>query len=181
MVRARLRRFFLQIDRAPVGIKRHHPIAPSILDPVGKHRGPLWLRTGLLQQRRQPMAIKHIVPQHQRRRSTLQKLLGQHQRLGNAFGTGLRPVVQTQAPLLAITQQPGKARQVFGGGNQQDLADPGQHQHTERVIHHRFVVQRQQLLGHHLRGGIQPGAGATGQQDAASFGNHGNNGLELGC
>jgi len=42
----------------------------------------------------------------------------------------------------------------------------------QRVVHHRLVVHRQQLLGKHLRDRVQPRAGATGQYDATPHSDH---------
>ena len=36
----------------------------------------------------------------------------------------------------------------------------------QRVVHHRLVVHRQQLLAHGQRGRVQPRAGAAGEDDA---------------
>ena len=48
----------------------------------------------------------------------------------------------------------------------EDVADAGEHQHRQRVVHHRLVVHRQQLLGDALRDGMQARAAAAGQNDA---------------
>ena len=49
------------------------------------------------------------------------------------------------------------------------LADPGQHQHDERVIDHRLVVDRQQLLAGGECQRIQPGACPACENDAPSM------------
>jgi hypothetical protein len=46
------------------------------------------------------------------------------------------------------------------------VADARQHQGAQRVVDHRLVVDRQQLLADALRDRIQPGAGAAGEDDA---------------
>ena len=48
----------------------------------------------------------------------------------------------------------------------QDVADAGQHQRAERVVDHRLVVHRQQLLADRERRRMQPRAGAAGEDDA---------------
>ena len=50
--------------------------------------------------------------------------------------------------------------------NQQDVADAGQHQHRQRIIDHRLVVDRQQLLVDGERRRIKPRARAAGENNA---------------
>ena len=70
------------------------------------------------------------------------------------------------AEVGAVAEQLAKARQVLRRGDDQDVADAGEHQHRQRVVHHRLVVHRQQLLGDALRDGVQPRAAAAGEDDA---------------
>ncbi|MNC73973.1 hypothetical protein D3C75_1252580 [compost metagenome] len=53
----------------------------------------------------------------------------------------------------------------MGRGDQQDFPNTGEHQHRDRVVDHRLVVDRQQLLGNTQGDGVQAGAGASGQND----------------
>jgi hypothetical protein len=46
----------------------------------------------------------------------------------------------------AVAQQHFEARRVLRRGNDQHVADAGQHQRAQRVVDHRLVVHRQQLL-----------------------------------
>ena len=67
--------------------------------------------------------------------------------LGEAVRAGLHGVLQVDAPLAAVAQQLLEARGVLRRGDDQDVADAGQHQRGQRVVDHRLVVDRQQLLG----------------------------------
>jgi len=49
--------------------------------------------------------------------------------------------------------------------SQQDLANAGQHQGRERVVDHRLVVDRQQLLADRPGDRVQACAAAAGQDD----------------
>ena len=62
-------------------------------------------------------------------------------------------------------QQAFEARQVVGGADDEDVADAREHQCTDGIIHHRFVVNGKQLLAHALGDGIQSGAGSSGEND----------------
>ena len=48
--------------------------------------------------------------------------------------------------LAAIAEQAAELRQVVRRRDHQDVADAGQHQHRQRIVDHRLVVDRQQLL-----------------------------------
>ena len=67
---------------------------------------------------------------------------------------------------MAVAQQLLEARGVLGGGDDEDVADAGQHEGAERVVDHRFVVDRDELLGDGEGGRVQPGAGSAGEDDA---------------
>src|SRR5439155_545192 len=64
------------------------------------------------------------------------------------------------------------AEQLFEAGcvlrrrDDQDVADAGEHQRRQRVIHHRLVVDRQELLRDDLRHRVKAGSCATGEDDA---------------
>ena len=56
-------------------------------------------------------------------------------------------------------------RLVLRGGDDEDLADPGHHQRRERVVDHRLVVDRHDLLADAASDRVEPGARAAGQDD----------------
>ena len=56
---------------------------------------------------------------------------------------------------------------LVGGGDDQYVLDPGQHQRGEWVVDHRLVVDGHQLLAHREGDGVQPRARAAGQDDSA--------------
>ena len=67
---------------------------------------------------------------------------------------------------MAVTQELLEARRILRGGDDEDVADARQHEGAERVVDHRFVVDRDELLGDGQGGRVQPGAGAAGEDDA---------------
>ena len=90
--------------------------------------------------------------------------------LRQAVRAGLHAVADVHAPLAAVAEQGLEARRVLRRADQQDVADAGQHQRGQRVVDHRLVVHRQQLLAQRQRGRVQPGARAAGQDDASAWG-----------
>src|SRR5204863_5867505 len=75
-------------------------------------------------------------------------------------------VADRDAPLRAVAEEGLEARHVVRRADQEDVADAGEHQRAERVVHHRLVVHRQQLLAERKRRRVQASAGAAGEDDA---------------
>ena len=91
------------------------------------------------------------------------------ERLRQPVGAGLDAVAEADAPLAAVAQQALEPRRVLRRADQQDVPDARQHQRAQRVVHHRLVVHRQQLLAHRKGGRMQPGSAASGEDDSLSF------------
>ena len=81
-------------------------------------------------------------------------------------GRGLGRVLEPQPQLAAVAEQPLELVLVLRRGDDQDLPDPGHHQRGERVVDHRLVEDRHQLLGHRPGDRPEPGAGAAGEKDS---------------
>jgi xanthine dehydrogenase molybdopterin-binding subunit B len=54
---------------------------------------------------------------------------------------------------------------VLGRGDDEDRADPREHERGERIVDHRLVVDRDELLAHREGQRVQAGAGAAGEND----------------
>ena len=81
-------------------------------------------------------------------------------------GTRLLGIGERDAPAAAVSEQRLEAWSLFRRGDDQDVADAGQHQRRQRVVDHRLVVDRQQLLADRPGDRMQPGAGPAGKDDA---------------
>lgn len=86
--------------------------------------------------------------------------------LGETFGARLGGVGQGKSKLAAVAQEPLEKREVFGRGDEQNLADARQHEHRERVVNHRLVIHGHELLAHGDGEGVEAGARASGEDDA---------------
>jgi hypothetical protein len=95
-----------------------------------------------------------------------EELAADQQRLREAVRRGLHGVLDLHAPLRAVAQQGLEQGLLVRRVDHQHLADAGEHQHAQRVVDHRLVVHRQQLLADALRDRIQARAGAAGEHDA---------------
>ena len=162
--------FFFDTDRALLSIELHHAIALRIVHMVGKHGGTAQagLRAGQLLD--QIVPVEDVVAQYQGAGVRTHKLATDDEGLRQAIRTGLHRILDLHAPVGAVAQQLLEARRILRGGDDQHLANPAQHQRGERVVDHRLVVHRQQLLGHGLRHGIQASARTAGEDDAFAGG-----------
>ena len=167
-------RLLLQAEHPAIGGKFHHAVTLRIAHRIGEHRGT-GNRTGVgarhpavagLQLGHQIVAMEEVVAQHQGRRRAGQELGTDQEGLGQAIGAGLHRIGNRHAPAAAIAQEPFKGCLVLGGGDNQHLPNPRQHQGGEGVINHRLIKNRQQLLTHRLGDRMQAGAAASGQDDA---------------
>ncbi|MDT4878844.1 hypothetical protein FQZ97_1144760 [compost metagenome] len=110
--------------------------------------------------------MEDVVAEDQAHGVFADKRLADQEGLGQAVRRWLFGIVEAHAELAAIAEHLLELRQVVRGGDDQDVADAGKHQHRNRVVDHRFVVDRQQLLGHAEGDRVQPRTGAAGEDDS---------------
>ena len=139
---------------------------------VGEDGGACATLVGATENFVEVMTVEDVVAEDQGGRVVADEVGADDEGLGEAVWARLDGVVQVDAPLAAVAEQLLEARGVLRGGDDQDVADAGQQQRGQRVIDHRLVVDRQQLLGYRQGGRMQPGAGAAGE-DEAFAGGHG--------
>ena len=144
-------------------------VALGIIHPIAEHRRlAIFLRGThrLLEDRRESVAVEDVVPEHQAHAVVPDEFLADDESLRQSVRRRLLRIGEMHAIVGTVAQQAPEARQVLGRRDDQDVPDPGQHQHADRVVDHRFVVNRQQLLADPLRDGVETGAGSTGKDDA---------------
>src|SRR5205085_910230 len=69
-------------------------------------------------------------------------------------------------PAGTVAKQLLETRGVLRRRDDEDVADAGEHQRGQWVIHQRLVVDRKQLLGNDLRHGIEARSRAAREDDA---------------
>ena len=111
-------------------------------------------------------AVEDVVAEGERHPIRADELAADDERLRQPFGLGLGGVFDLQAELRAVTEQTAEAVLLVGRRDHEDGADPGQHQRRQRVVHHRLVVDREQLLADRAGHRMEPRAGAAGENDA---------------
>ena len=113
--------------------------------------------------------MKKVVAKHQCRWRVVKEFGADQGRLGQTIWAGLLCVLDGHAPGAAIAEQAPKGVLIVGSGDDQYLADPCQHQGAERVVDHRFVIHRHQLLAHRRGERRQARATAPSQDDAPTL------------
>ena len=160
----RLLRLFLDGDDLAVLVEFHDAEALRIVDIVAEHRGALAVCRVLdrrLQALFETVTGKNIVAEHHGDAVVADEIRADDERLRESVGRRLDGVGQAQTELFAVAEQLLKARRVLRCGNDEDIPDPGAHEHRHGIVDHRFVIDRQQLLGGHLCQRIQARAGAA--------------------
>src|ERR1700730_2419305 len=85
--------------------------------------------------------------------------------MGEADRSLLNRIGELDAPSGSLTEQMSIERQMLGRRDEQDVADTRQHQNRQRVIDHRFVVDREDLLVDGESRGVEPRARTSGEND----------------
>ena len=93
------------------------------------------------------------------------ELAADDERLREPFGPRLHGVVDAASPSwLPSPSSRRKPSLILRRRDDQDVADARQHQRRQRVVDHRLVVDRQQLLGDDERQRMEAGAGPAGEE-----------------
>jgi hypothetical protein len=101
--------------------------------------------------------LNDVVAQDDADLAAVGEVLGQQQRLGDATFTLLVGVLEVaDAEDLAVAQQLQEVAGVLAAGDHEDLVDSRVEQGLDRVVDHRPVVDRQQVLVRYAGQGVQP-------------------------
>ncbi len=163
--------FGLLLNRHTVAllVKLGHAIPLRVIHPISKHRGfrlLLCRADSLVEHLRKACSVKNIVTEHKADTIVANKLLADDKGLSQTVGRGLLGIGEPYTEVGAIAKQSAKARQISRRGYNEDISDSGQHEYRNRVIYNRLVVDGKQLLAHPFGNGIEPRAGASGQNDS---------------
>ena len=154
-VRFRLCWLLLDGDRHASGIQLDHAVSLRIVNAIGEYTRARRARRRAPQEIVEPRAEEDVVAQYQRNRVTPDKLSADGEGLGQPFRLGLNLVFDVHAKLRAVAEQSDIVVDILRRGDDQNVPDLGQHQYRQRVVDHRLVVDRQQLLVHGQRRRMQ--------------------------
>lgn len=155
-------------DGPPLAVELHDAEALGVVHVVAEDRGAarLGILDGARQVARQAVAVEDVVAEHEGARLAGDELLADGECLRQAVRRGLLGVGEVHTVARAVPEQALEVGQVGRRGDDQDVPDARQHEGAKRVVDHRLVVDRQQLLGGHERERVQAGAGTAGKDDA---------------
>ncbi len=95
---------------------------------------------------RQAISVENVIAQDQGAGLATDELLADDESLGQTIGAWLLGISESHAVARAVTQQALEVGKVGRCGDDQDVADAGQHEGRQRIVDHRLVVDRQQLF-----------------------------------
>src|ERR1700730_5513047 len=158
-------RLLLETYRPAAGVELDDTVALRIPNLVPEHRCTMLAGRGAAQIIGEMRAIKNVVAKRERHPVAAYKLTADDECLREALGQGLFGVRDAETDPGCVSQQPPKPVLLVRRGDDEDLADTREHQGRQRVVHHRLVVDGQQLLADSARKRMQRGAGPAGQDD----------------
>lgn len=135
--------FFFDADGTAAGIELHYAKALWVGYVIAKYSCTFTARSGGMEVGGEVLAIKNIIAEDQAAIVITDKVFANNKGLGQAIGGWLFGITEFNTKLAAIAQHLAKIGQVFWGGDNQHFADASEHQYGERIINHRFVVDRQ--------------------------------------
>ncbi|MBV6466518.1 MAG: hypothetical protein PGMFKBFP_01833 [Anaerolineales bacterium] len=94
---------------------------------------------------------ENVVAQNETDGLSRREITAQDERVRQAARLILLGIFKTNSPLSAVSKQALEIRQVLRRADDQYLANPRKDEQTKRVVHHRFIVDRQQLFADHIR------------------------------
>gem|GEM_PF-2588345 len=108
-------------------IEFNHAKAFGVFHLVGEYSGAVGLGGGLLQGLGEGLAVEDVVAQYETDVVAADKFFADDEGLGKAVWAGLYGVLQADAKVAAVAEQAAEGGVVFGGGDDEDVADAGQH------------------------------------------------------
>ena len=168
-IRLRLSWLFLEAHSFTLLVELDDTVALRVADVVGKDRRAVRLRGRALHHDSEVGAIEDIVAQDERTALTREELLANQERLRKAFRLRLHRVRDRDAPLRAVAEQALEVRIVRRRRDHEDVPDTREHQRRQRIIDHRLVIDRHELLRHRDRQRIQPRARAASQYNSPCY------------
>ena len=148
---------FLDAEHTSLGVELGHTVALGVGHPVAEDGGAtvnLDIVHRLAQHTSQAVAMEDIVAQHQTDIIVANELLADNERLRQPVGRRLLGITEMHAEVAAVAQKALESRQVVRSRNNQYVTDAGQHQHADGIVHHRLVVDGQQLFADAFGDGI---------------------------
>ena len=144
-------------------------VALGVADVVGKDRRAIRLRGRALHHDSEVGAVEDVIPQDERAALAREELLTDQKCLRESLRLRLHGVRDGDAPLRAIAEQTLEVRIVRRRRDHEDVPDTREHQRRQRIIDHRLVIDRHELLRHRNRQWVEPRARAASQYNSLCY------------
>ena len=138
----------------PLLVELHDAVRRGVGDPVAEDGRAVDVAEPA-QPRAEPAAVEDVVAEHQADRLVADVVGADDERLREPVGAGLHGVGDRDAELRPVAEQPLERLGLVRRGDDQDVPDARQHQRGQRVVDHRLVVDRHQLLADGERDRVQ--------------------------
>ena len=165
-IRLRHGGLLLDFRRAARGIECQHPEPVRVLYGIGEHRRATVVRNRVLCLARQFAAEEHVVAEDQRHWVVADEVAADDEGMGEALGFVLDGVRERHPPPRAVAEEFLEPGRVLGCGDDENFAHAAEHERGQRVVDHRLVVDRQELLADRDRDGVQAQVAPAGEDDA---------------
>jgi len=123
-------------------------------------------RGGLAQHLRQAAAVEDAVSEHQGDGVLADEVAADDEGIRHSARAVLMGIREIHTDLGAVAEQPMEQRLVLRRRDDEDVPDTREHQGGQRIIDHRLVEDRQELLRHHGGYRIEPGTRSLCQDNA---------------
>lgn len=160
---------FLEAHSLAFLVELDDAVALGVADVVGKDGRTVWLGGRALHHDGEVGAVEDVIAEDERTALAREELLTDEKCLCKAFRLGLHGVRDGDAPLRAIAEQAPEVRIVLRRRDHEDVADAREHQGRQRIVDHRLVVDRHELLRHRDRQRIEARARAARQDNSLCY------------
>lgn len=160
---------FLEAHSLALLVKLDDAVALRVADVVGKDRRAVRLRGRALHHDGEVGAVEDVVAQDERTALARKEVLADQERLRESFRLRLHGVRNRDAPLRAVAEQALEVRIVRRRRDHKDVPDAREHQRRQRIVDHRLVIDRHELLRHRDCQRIQPRTRAARQNNSLCY------------
>ena len=168
-IRLRLGWLLLKAHGLALLVELDDAVALGVADIVGKDRRTIRLRGRALHHDSEVGAVEDVIPQDERAALAREELLANQECLRESLRLRLHGIRDGDAPLRAIAEQPLEVRIVRRRRDHKDVPDAREHQCRQRIVDHRLVIDRHELLRHRNRQWVEPRARAARQNNSLCY------------
>ena len=161
----------LEGDHAAGVVELHHAVGDGVGHVVPEH-GPAVEVLEAAEGGAEAGAVEDVVAEHEADVLVADVVGADREGLCEPVGRRLLCVGDRDAELAAVAEQALEAARLVRRRDHEDVTDAGEHERGERVVDHRLVVHRHELLADALRDRVEPRASAAGEDDPLHVTNH---------